>query len=119
MQSAKQQFLMYVLDMLQPHGPITARALFGGHALYFNGVIFAIIVENQLYFKVDDLTKEDFEAYDSRYFVYTGKTKQVTMPYMTLPESILENRDELPLWIEKAYEVSLRHKKATKSKPRV
>lgn len=110
----KHQYLTYVLDMLQPHGNIISKGLFGGHGIYYNGIIFAVIVENQLYFKVDDQTRPDFEEYGSKPFVYVGKTKSVTMPYMTLPESILENRDELPLWIEKAYQVSLRHKSGQK-----
>ena len=114
----KDQYLGYVLDMLEPHGPITSRKLFGGHALYYDGVIFATIIENQLYFKVDVQTRGDFEEYDSKPFVYTGKNKPVTMPYMTLPEVILENQEELPLWIEKAYQVSLRHKSTQKNPKR-
>ncbi len=114
----KHQYLAYVLDMLQPHGQITAKGLFGGHGIYYKGIIFAVIVENELYFKVDDHTREDYDEYDSQPFVYIGKTKTVTMPYMTLSESILENREELPLWIEKAYQVSLRHKKGQKRKPK-
>ncbi len=113
----KHQYAQYVLDTLKPHGSIVAKSLFGGYGFYRDGIIFAIIVEDQLYFKIDDITRGDFEAYDSQQFVYEGKSMTVAMPYMTLPESILENRDELPLWIEKACQVSLRSKKTVKKRP--
>ncbi len=106
----RKQYLVYILDVLQPHGPITAKAMFGGHGIYYGKLIIGLIVENQLYFKIDDVTREDFEQLDAEPFVYAGKSKTVTMPYMTVPESILENREELPLWIEKAYQVSVRSK---------
>lgn len=112
----KHQYAQYVLDMFKPHGPMTAKALFGGYAFYCGGVIFAIIVEDQLYFKVDELTRADFESHDAQQFVYQGKSKTVAMPYMILPESILENRDELPVWIAKACEVSVRSGKKKPSK---
>lgn len=112
------QYLAYVLDMLQPHGPITAKALFGGHGLYYDGLIFGIIVDKELYFKVDDQTRAAYEELGSRQFVYQGKTKTVSMPYMTLPDSILENRDELPNWIDRAYQASVRHKQSQKKRSR-
>lgn len=113
----KQQFAQYILDTLKPHGQITSKAMFGGYAFYCRGIIFGLIIDDQLYFKIDDTTRGDFEAYGSEQFVYQGKSKTVSMPYMTLPEAILENRDELPLWIAKACEVSVRHQKKPKKAP--
>lgn len=108
----KNQYLTYIIDTLQPHGPITAKAMFGGHGIYSGKLIIGLIVENQLYFKADESTRPDFEKHDSEQLIFTDKNnKKFIMPYMTLPESILENREELPLWIEKAYQVSLRAKK--------
>ena len=107
----KHQYRDYVLDLVQPHGPITSRPLFGGFGIYYGSAIIGIIVESELYFKVDAQTRLDYEAVGSEPFVYAGKTKTVEMPYMKVPVSILENRDELPLWIEKAHAVSQRAKK--------
>jgi DNA transformation protein and related proteins len=110
----KNQYRDYVLDLLQPHGPITARAMFGGHGIYYGSAIIGLIVDSELYFKVDDETRSDYEAYRSVPFIYEGKSKTVTMPYMKVPESILEDNEELPLWIEKALQVSLKKPTATK-----
>jgi len=109
------QYLIYIEDLLHPHGKFTSKALFGGYALYREGIIFAIITESRLYFKVDDRTKPEFEAVGSEPFVYEGKHGQVTMSYMTVPDSILENSEELPLWIDKACAVSSQSKKSKKA----
>lgn len=111
----KNDYLLYILDLLQPHGPITSKSLFGGYGIYYGPTIIGIIVESQLYFKIDDSTRADFEAYGSKPFIYEGKAKTVTMPYMQLPESILESREQLAQWIERAHQASLRHQK---SKPK-
>lgn len=108
----QKQYLTYVLDMLQAHGPITAKAMFGGHGIYYGKLIIGLVAYNQLYFKIDDGTRPDFEELHAEQLIFTDKqNKKFVMPYMSLPESILENREELPLWIEKAYQVSLRSKK--------
>ncbi len=114
----KNEYLLYILDLLQPHGPITSKSLFGGYGIYYGPAIIGIIVESQLYFKVDESTRADFEEYGSKPFIYEGKTKTVAMPYMTLPESVLENSELLPEWLENAYQVSLRHRKAKPKKKR-
>lgn len=57
----KDQYAQYVFDMLKPHGSIRAQAMFGGYALYHEGILFALIIEGQVYFKIDDITKPDFE----------------------------------------------------------
>ena len=49
--------------------------------------------------------------------IYEGKTKKVAMPYMSVPESILENSTTLPDWIKKSYEVALRHTSLKKKRP--
>lgn len=104
-------FLLYVLEQLSPHGPITARAMFGGYGIYWDKVIFAIIAEDQLYFRIDEITVAAYKSYGSELFVYEGKSKTVAMPYSTLPIEILENSKELPEWIKSAYQASLRNKK--------
>ena len=104
-------FVETILKKLKPHGPITARAMFGGYGIYYGDVIFALIAENRLYFRADDLNRKDYESYDSEPFTYQGMGKPVVMPYMSLPDEILENPKKLPSWINKAMDTSLRHKK--------
>ena len=47
-------FASFVIECLQPLGPVSARRMFGGHGIYLHGTMFALIAYDQLYFKVDD-----------------------------------------------------------------
>ena len=96
---------------------ITSRAMFGGWGIYQSGVIFAMIAEDELYFKVDTNNRADFEARGSHPFVYTmpkpnGKT--MAMSYWKLPEEIMENRDELKKWIAKSVQANINKQKRSK-----
>lgn len=86
--------------------------MFGGYGIYKDGIIFAIIAYDQLYFKVDDTNKADYEAHDSGPFVYDqGGHKQTTMSYWLVPEEIMENHEKVAEWMEKSVEISRKKKK--------
>ena len=110
------KYLESILNKLTPHGPITARAMFGGYGIYFDKTIFSILIEDQLYFRVDESNVKDYEPYQSEPFVYAGKNKPVALPYMTLPEEILNDSKKLPKWIEKSLQTSLKKRSSKKVK---
>lgn len=105
-----------ILRKLTPHGPITARAMFGGYGIYFDKLIFAVLVEDKLYFRVDETNEKDFEQYRSKPLVFEGKNRPVVMSYFTLPEKVLNDPSLLPLWIKKAKDTSLRSRSKKKKK---
>ena len=109
----KAQFLEYVLsEVLADVDGISSRAMFGGYGIYKNGIIFAIIADEQLYFKVDESNRGDYEQYGSHPFVYSqGKTKSTTMSYWELPADIQEDRSEIAGWVQKSYDISASQKK--------
>ena len=79
------------------------------------------IIQDELYFRIDEHTKKEYEAYDSKPFIYEGMKKPVTLPYYAVPGEILENPELLPMWIDTAYQTAVKHKKPKKklSKTRV
>jgi DNA transformation protein len=92
---------------------IKSRAMFGGHGLYRNGVIFGIIAEGSIYFKVDTSNMKEYEAYKSVPFTYTKASgKPVSMSYWKVPDIILKDEKVLREWIEKSLAINL--KKSTK-----
>ena len=112
----KKLFLDYILSNLEPHGPIKARAMFGGYGIYYGDVMFALIAENVLYFRVDEQNRPDYLEHDSKPFVYSMGQKTVSLPYLELPEEILNNSEELSYWIKKAKDAAMRNKVAKKKK---
>lgn len=73
-------YLNYIIEILAPHGEITARSMFGGYSIYKNGVIFALIAYDELYFKVDESNKSQYKKFDSEPFTYEAKGKKTLCP---------------------------------------
>lgn len=107
------------MEELLAHIPgVTSKAMFGGYGVYNDGVIFAIIADDQLYFKVDDSNKAKYEHYDSEPFIYTMPNgTSMAMSYWLLPEEVAQDPEQLEQWVETSVAASRRAKKK-KSKSR-
>ncbi len=105
---AKNDFHDYVMqDVLGRIRGVSSRAMFGGHGIYKDGVVFAIIADGELYFKVDDSNRKDYEAAGSKPFAYSAKDRKlVTMSYWEVPASVMEDPDEVASWVERSVKVS-------------
>ena len=82
---------------------VKARSMFGAFGLYLDGKFFAIIDSDQLFFKTNDQTRKDYEAYASKPFAPTPK--QVLKNYYEVPAEIIDNPETLQDWARKASEV--------------
>lgn len=113
----KNQYVEYVLDLLEPFGVIKARAMFGGYGIYKDGIIFALVAEDVLYFKVDDHNRADYEERGSKPFTYQGPHNKIyAMSYWEVPIEVLEDRDEREHWFNAALKAAQRAKKVQKPK---
>lgn len=102
-------------DLMSDIDGVSARAMFGGFGMYKDGIIFGLIVENQLYFKVDETTVEKYKNAGSKPFEYEMRGKISAMPYWLVPETILDNAEDLRVWVEESAEISLKAKLIKKS----
>ncbi len=105
-------------DLLAQMSGVTARAMFGGYGVYKDGVIFGIIVDDELYLKVDASNQAEYEKLGSAPFVYTAKGgKKLMMSYWKVPAEMLESPEELLRLAEQSYLINKnREKKKTKKK---
>lgn len=112
MSSKYQEFLNYLLlDCFNEIEGITYRKMFGGFGLYQHGVIFAIVPDERIFFKVDEGNKEDFVKFGMEPFTYPMKDGTFsTLSYWQLPDDILDDRNLLNIWVAKAVKVSLNAK---------
>ena len=109
------RYVDYVLDILAPLGSIKARAMFGGHGIYKDGIFFALIADDVLYFKVDDHNRLAYQEHGSKPFTYEGKNgKAVTMSYWEVPVDVLEDYNKLEEWVAEALATARRSKKPGK-----
>ena len=109
-------YLDYLHDLFSAFAPITTRAMFGGHGVYRDGVIIAIVIDESLYLKVDDATRADFEAEGSAPFMYQAKGKAIPMSYWSVPEFALDSPQEFRPWAQRAWEAAMRKPKPKSKK---
>lgn len=102
------EFLHHVLDLLQVAGPVSARSMFGGHGLFMDGLMFAIVIDDVLYLKVDDQIAYLFEDEGLPPFVYTRQGKEVSLSYCQAPDVVLEDVDEMRRWADLAWAAAVR-----------
>ena len=102
-------FIAWVIELAQPTSRVDARAMFGGHGLYADGIIFAIVIDDTLYLKVDDGNRAEFAALGQEPFVYTTKTgARTAMSYYRAPDEALENSGAMAHWLRSAMGASRR-----------
>lgn len=111
MTKQQSEFLEYILELLEPSGGISSCRMFGGYAIRKNSLPIALIFDYEIYFKVDDSNRADYEAIDSTPFTYKKGNKTITISNWTLPLEILEDPDILMQWVDKSYQVALKAKK--------
>ena len=114
MQADKSLNEYVVNDLLAGIAGITSRAMFGGYGIYKNGKIFALIADGELYFKVGDSNRADYEKHGSKPFVYDAHGKAMEMSYWQLPQEIMDNKDKVATWVEKSLAVAREGKKKKK-----
>lgn len=102
-----QAFHDYVMaDLFGYREDITSRAMFGGWGIYCDGLMFALIVDGELHFKVDDNNRAFFDAAGSHPFTYGRQNKRVSLSYFSVPESIMEDHEAFALWTARSIAAS-------------
>ncbi len=112
MPSTRNEFADYVVELMATWAPVTARKMFGGYGMYREGVMFALIVEDELFFKTDTSNVVQFEKEGCHPFVYQSKTRTVQMSYWSAPLACLESPTEMDLWCQIAYAAAIRSRSA-------
>ena len=113
--SVSSSYKVYVLEQLQVGGPITAKSMFGGVGLYRRGLFFGLMDNDTLFLKVDDSNRPDYQQAGTQPFQPYGDGSY-SMQYYEVPADVLEDRETLHRWVEKAVAVA-RKARGRKKKP--
>ena len=107
--AVSETYRTFVLEQLESVVPdVHARRMFGGVGIYSGEHFFALISQDALYFKVDDLTRPSYEEAGCLPFRPYGEMQ--SMNYFSVPADVLEDGDRLAEWAGEALSAARRSK---------
>ncbi len=112
------EFVDYLHEVFRPLGPVRIRPMFGGQGVYHRGLMIALVADETLYLKTDDVSAPQFDALDLKHFVYSKNGKPVQMSYRLAPEDVFENELAAEEWGTRAYEAAVRGAQGTSPRTR-
>lgn len=102
-------FIAHVLELMRPTARAFTRSMFGGHGVYVDGKIVAIVINDELYLKTDETTRPAFLDRDLGPFRYSRQGRDTyAMSYHRAPDEALESPDAMREWLQPALGVALR-----------
>jgi DNA transformation protein len=102
------EFVELVVEQLRPFGAVTVRSMFGGWGIYRDGVFFALVAYDTLYFKSDDENRAQFERASPGPFTFEKKGETVVTHYFAVPEDAFEDPRVMARWARLGYAAALR-----------
>ncbi len=91
--------IAWVEEALNPMGSLSKRAMMGGATLYLDGTIFAIVADDQLWFKADTTSDAIWdEAGCARFTFQMGEGREGSMNYRRAPDDVYDDADAMRDW---------------------
>ena len=101
--AASDSFFEFLREHLAPLGRISLRRMFGKAGVFCDGVMFAMVADGTLYFRIDDGNREAFkEAQSSPSLSYDKGGRKIDLAFWRAPERLFDEPDELVAWARTA-----------------
>jgi DNA transformation protein len=112
-------FTDYALELLAGLGRVEAKRMFGGAGLYRDGVMFALLDDDVLFFRVDAKLEAELKEQGSAPWVYSMKKDGAVrdMGYWRMPETAADDPDEAVAIAKRAYAAAVKRKELRGAKP--
>jgi DNA transformation protein len=104
---ARNAYIEFLQEQFSPLGDVTARAMFGGHCLYCDSTVFALVAGGALYLKADDVNRNEFTERGLKPFKPFENRDEV-MSYYEAPPEIFEDSDAMRVFVGGAIAAGVR-----------
>lgn len=101
-------FVDYVMELFGPFGTVAVRRMFGGHGVFLDGLMFALLSGDALYLKADEMNRVEFEQAGCEMFSYARKGRRATLNFFRAPADAMESSELMLPWARTAYAAALR-----------
>lgn len=102
------QFADSLHEVFERFGSVVVRRMFGGHGVFHDGRMFALLAGNRLYLKTDAHNVASFTARQLPAFAYLRQGEPARMNYHEAPAEVFDDRDEAARWARLAWDAVLR-----------
>ena len=117
--SRKQAFADQVVEQMALFAPVQAKPMFGGFGIYREGLMFALISNEQLYLKADDQSEAEFTREGLPPFTYESKGKTARLRYHEAPPDVFDDPQRMAWWARLAYDCAVRQRPAARKAARL
>lgn len=108
------EFVNYLHEIFALFGPIQTRRMFSGFGIFRDGLMFGLVIKDELYLKADKHNAHLFAERGLPPFEYEKKGKVTKVAYYLAPHEIMDDPDEATLWARRSFGAALRAKKPEK-----
>jgi DNA transformation protein len=99
----------WVQEALEPMGSVSMRKMMGGATLYLDSIIFAIMVDGELWLKSDAEADPVWDAESRERFTVTFKDGTVdSMNYRRAPGDVYDDAEAMQRWVSVSVEAGRR-----------
>lgn len=83
-------------DLLEPFGKVRLKRMFSGYGIYYGDYCIGLAINPGLCFRVDEATRDEFEAVGAAPFEYAKQGKTVTVKaWWRVPDALVDDQDEI------------------------
>ena len=107
-------FTAHVVEQMFLLGSVQAKRMFGGWGIFKMGLMFAVVIGDELYFKADGQNVGRFLARGLKPFSYEAAGRKVSLRYYQAPPETLEDPSAMAAWAGEAYACALRNRNPPK-----
>ncbi len=104
----KQEFANFVVELMAGFAPVQARRMFGGFGIFWQGLMFAIILNDKLYIKVDDESEPRFAQRGLPRFQYETRGGTASLRYCEAPPETYDEPAHMVTWARLGFECAVR-----------
>src|SRR5580700_8203157 len=100
---ASDGFAEFLREQLAPLGRVTSRRMFGKTGVFCNGLMFGMVTDDTLWFRVDEQNREFFkEATAFPPLNYEKGGRAIDLSFWRVPERLFDEPDEFVDWARAA-----------------
>ncbi len=105
----------HLTELFAPLGGVSFRRMFSGYGVFRDGVMFALISRDLLYFRTDDAAAAKHAAEGAQQWAPHMRGEAKPMPYWQVPERLFDEPDEFVEWAREAVALTAEKKPAKKN----